>query len=312
MAGPGGLLRRKRRREERSESRHSPFAFRHSPFAFRLSPFAFRLSPFAFRLSPFAFLCNQRGAAMPDPNRPLSEGKLAVLKRLKLARDDADDIGEDVRQFAVNINELVAAKSEVLWLMKARWVHHFYDVTRDGESRREFRAATDAPLRDNSCFVLSDLGRVYVERHILAANGVAQDDRKPKPSRRARERPKPRQRRGLKLSGEPCSSGQASASPRPLPDWRPIEGELHFRGELVWQCGRKGAVLVELLLTRFAPGWPESIVNPFGDTAEAHQQLKEAVRRLNNTLRGSLLQFHVRRNGGLALWKDCAMTRGKR
>lgn len=57
---------------------------------------------------------------MPDPKRPLSEGKVAALIRLKLAYDDAEDADEEPCQFAISKDELIgggAATSELLWLI---------------------------------------------------------------------------------------------------------------------------------------------------------------------------------------------------
>jgi hypothetical protein len=71
----------------------------------------------------------------------------------------------------------------------------------------------------------------------------------------------------------------------PTPEWRARQGELHFRGELARRPGQKKARLVERLLDRFAEeNWARSILNPFDDPVVAREQLKEAVRRLNDSL----------------------------
>jgi hypothetical protein len=84
-----------------------------------------------------------------------------------------------------------------------------------------------------------------------------------------------------------------------------LTGKLGFRDMLVHQRKQKPAPLVELLLQRFdEAGWPEAVEAPLPDGAfDPHQQLTEAVRRLNKGLRGGLIRFHVR--GSVITWEDC-------
>jgi len=303
-------------RDERSESR------------FPLSAFRFPLSAFRFPLSAFRFRSDQKGRAMPDPNRPLSEGKIAALKRLKSAYDDAEDIGEPASQLAVRNRELIAggaAASDLQWLMKLRYVEHLYDVTREGRSRRQFIAATGAPLRDNSCFVLSHSGKVYVERNLErraakkraladAADRMASDAAPPDAARTKRAPPAaPRQQRPASTASRPRRSSGAEAPSAngesgvsPVPDWRAVQGELYFRGRLARRRGPKSAKLEESLLAKFSRArWARSISvriprRPF----KTREQLKEAVRRLNDHMLVETLRFHVHQDGPIVWWED--------
>jgi hypothetical protein len=93
---------------------------------------------------------------------------------------------------------------------------------------------------------------------------------------------------------------------RPLPTYERLTGRLRFREILVHERKQKPAPLVELLLVRFnEAGWPEALETPLPLGAfDPHEQLTEAVRRLNKGLRGSLIRFHVR--GSVITWEDRA------
>jgi len=265
---------------------------------------------------------------MPDPNRPLSEGKIAALQRLKLAHDDAEDMGEPGSQLAVSTRELFAggtAASDVLWLIKLRYVEHVYDVTPEGQLRREFRAATDAPLRENSCLFLSPSGRVYVERNLErraakkraladAADPMAPDAAPRDVGRTRRAAPAAPRQQGppstastpRRSSGAEAPSANGESGLSPVPDWRAVQGELYFRGRLARRRGRKSAKLQEFLLAKFSrANWARSIpVRIPSRLIKTRKQLKEAARRLNDHMLVETLRFHVYRDGPIVCWED--------
>lgn len=227
------------------------------------------------------------GAAMSDPNRPLSEGKITALKLLKQALDDAEDAGQNIWQFAIRKANLLrsgATVNDLRWLLSRHLIDQAGELTKRGDDQRSFFKITGLHLPDDACFILSHGGKVYVERNGLEAP-VLRDkgDDVASLSRIA-----------------PCSS--------PTPEWRHIEGELCFRGEVVRRRGRKAARLEETLLAQFAKAnWASSIANPFrGPRARRRARLIETVRRLNESLLGCTLRFHARNNGEVALWEDCA------
>lgn len=245
---------------------------------------------------------------MPEPTGALSHGNIGVLKLLMQALDGANGAGRDKWQFAVAKAELEAAgatSSDLCWLVSQRLVDPAVEVTRPGERERTFHSAADT-LDAHVCFVLSHLGKVYLEQNGLAhgappAAAKRQSKRKPN---RADDRPAKR------ANGPPeDTEGPAEHAAQPTPQWRPLEGELYFRGERVRRPSRKKARLVEHLLDGFAKAkWARSILNPFDDPGAAREQLKEAVRRLNDSLLIDTLRFHVSRDGMTAWWEDRANT----
>lgn len=239
---------------------------------------------------------------MPDANRPLSEGKIVALKLLKQALDDARDVRRDRWQFAIRKETLLdagATVNDLRWLISCRLVEEAREITGPSDPCRVFGGVVDLALHNGACFVLSHGGRVFVRRHL---EGRAARKRKSRRRRRALRR------HDAQRASSACNShGNTPPAEAPRLEWRPAEGELHFRGELAWRRGRKVARFEELLLERFTTvNGGCSVANPFGDALEASQQLKETVRRLNKSLLVPTLRFHVHHDGASASWEDRA------
>ncbi len=214
---------------------------------------------------------------MPDPKRPLSEGKVAALMLLKQALDDAEDVGKEVRQFAISKQQLIAvgaAESDLLWLITQRFVEHLRDVTADGQTQREFRAATAPALRDNSCFVLTHLGKVYIER-----NGLTSATRSTS---------------GLKRS-------LPERTPAKRIRWDTRRHELWVDGRLVKRFARAAPAQWAVLDTFESRGWQSPVEGgAFGShERDRGQRLRELVAELNKRLERSLIEFR----------KDCVAQR---
>lgn len=212
---------------------------------------------------------------MPDPKRPLSEGKIAALRLLKQANDDAEDVGDDPRQFASSKEAFAAVgatESDLLWLVKCRFAEHLQDVTRDTEAQRQFRVLTGARLRDNSCFVLTHLGKVYVER-----NGFGPAAEAPTTST-ARQQP-----------GQP---------PAERICWDRQRHELWVDGILAKRFKHVALTQWDVLDKFQARGWEGVLqLDPAGDhQRQPGQRVREVVAELNKSLERSLIHFR----------KDCA------
>ena len=260
---------------------------------------------------------------MPDPKRQLSDGKLAALRLLHQALDDAEGAGQDKWQFAIRKAALLAADATVndlRWLLSWRWIEHASEVSRPGAAARIFEKLPALALPNDACFVLTHLGRVFIEdngpgpddhRHLQQRlmPSALDDRRSPARDYRAAAQPKPSspRRHGSRVAPH-LAVGRAATQRLPatrlVPEWRIEEGELYFRDELALRRGRKAAKLVELLLTSFqAANWKSAIPNPFIDGAsDPAQQIVEAVRRLNDSLLVNTLRFHAHYGGGIVSW----------
>lgn len=245
---------------------------------------------------------------MFDPDRALSAGKLAALKLLKEALDDAEDVGSDRWQFAVRKEALLAAGvsvSDLRWLIVSHLAEANNEITRHGHAQRTFRQTPSLALLDGDCFVLTHLGVVYIRNHLISANGASLRDRSVIAPRRA---PLPRDQHSQRSRRAPDSCGGAPPWDRPRPQWRSTAGELYFRDQLARRRGRKIAILEEFLLGRFAEAnWEQSLLLalPAGPI-ETLGQLKECVRRLNDHMLLDALRFHACAgvNGPIASWED--------
>jgi hypothetical protein len=214
---------------------------------------------------------------MPDPKRPLSDGKIAALKLLKQAHDDAEDAQEEPRQFAATKDELLAAgatASDLLWMIRMRYVEHVLDITRDGESRRQFRGATTPQLGANSCFVLTHLGKVCLET-------------------KRRER--------SATMAKPASRSMPARLPAERISWIKQRHELTVDGKVAKRFKHSAPAQWQALDLFQADGWRGPIeASPTGDPLRDYgQRLRELVKELNQGLDTSLIHFR----------KDCETDR---
>lgn len=107
------------------------------------------------------------------------------------------------------------------------------------------------------------------------------------------------------------AGGAATAVPRIRPVWDELTGELWFRGALLRERGRKLAPLEERVLGAFQRArWRRAVSDPLNhdDPASPELQLREAVRRLNRSLKLDWLRFH---SAGLVAWWEDGILKAK-
>lgn len=276
---------------------------------------------------------------------PLSDGKLVALTLLNQARDDAEDARQEVWQFAIRKAVLVTAgatESDLRWLLSRRLIDQAGEITKRGDSERKFSKLTGLNLPENGCFILSYAGKAYVEqphlptgpassklaatigarvaragdrkrrREPIAADDAGTKRKATKQQHRVRSVTDARSDRSPILP--PTSMGDGKPGALDVPEWRAIEGKLYFRGELARRRGRKAARVEEFLLGAFAQAdWAQAILIHFpSGPIESPEQVKEAVRRLNDHMLIGSLRFHVHHDGEIVSWEDLARanTRG--
>jgi hypothetical protein len=243
---------------------------------------------------------------MADAKRALNAGQTAALTLLKQAYDEAERNGRVSRENPVGLTQLKLAgvtAHDLGSLVRWRLIERLERI--DGGAR-----TAGAPKLDGeSGFVLSYAGKDRLESEMertgYSGKVVARGKRdvQGEPTPKAAGAPKNRAR-GDTTPRDPRAEGvQLDAAE--TPEWRALEGELWFRGELVWRRGRKAARLEELVLDAFkAKNWARAIPTPLAnDPLVAAEQLRGAIRRLNDTLLVASLQFHARKNGEIACWE---------
>ncbi|HET6880587.1 MAG TPA: hypothetical protein VFI31_10555 [Pirellulales bacterium] len=228
---------------------------------------------------------------MPDPHRALSEGKTAALKLLKAAYEDAEDAGEEPRQFALGRDELMAcgvSSTDLMWLLKMRYVEHVRELTRIREPRRQFHATGDVVLGPRSCFFLTYAGNAYVENNGFLRRAISEPRSGPTAKRKAR--------RGDKASGKrksaqgsvdlDAASRRVSLRARETPRWEAAEGSLYWRGQVILQLATHASAERMILDELERRGWTSPIRNPIprDEAGDATQSRRHAVYNLNRHL----------------------------
>ena len=198
---------------------------------------------------------------------PLGDGKLAALRLLKQAHDDAEEAGQDPKQFAVSRNELAshgASESDLRWLLAHRYADQFEEIPRRGHEQRQFRVVTGLALTDNGCFVLTHGGRIFSEANRL--DGPARTQ---------------------------APAAPAVLAPRERICWVRRRHELLVDGKVAKRFLHKAEVQWSALDKFEAEGWRGSVEIELSGNGErnASQRARELVKDLNTNLDTSLIHF---------------------
>ncbi len=198
----------------------------------------------------------------------LSSGKIAALKLLKQALEDAEDAGQDVHQFAVTRQSLTdagATESDLRWLVAQRYVSQLHEITQNGDSRRSFQTVSSLRLAEAACFVLSHGGKIYVALH------------------------------GVNCVPEPVRLGSSEANSRPADRirWDRERHELWVDGKLAKRFTRRAQAQWAALDAFQAAEWqaPLELALPGGDQRNPAQRIRELVAELNKNLDKTRIRF---------------------
>lgn len=125
---------------------------------------------------------------MRNKEMRLTMGRLAALRSLAEAWDDAEGDPIQVRQFAITLSGLYhggANEADVRWLIARRLAEPLVEVTCEGASAREFHEHRGLRFDERSCFVLTYAGKLFIEAcavdhvngSVSSVNGHASVDR---------------------------------------------------------------------------------------------------------------------------------------
>jgi hypothetical protein len=207
------------------------------------------------------------------------------LRELLQAHDDAQALGRDVWDFAVEAHALGAAgltPTDVRRLLGRGYVAHGLERTRPGNTRRLFRRCANLALAAESCFVLTPQ-RVDLARQLLAPPA--------RPARRPNMAPAPR-------ADE-------------TPSWDAGRHTLFWRGRLI-RCFKTEAPFQEAILTAFqAGGWACCVSVPLaeGSGVRSKGRLRDTIRNLNRGV-GPHLRFRLEGSGSRVRWEPLAGAAG--
>ena len=206
------------------------------------------------------------------PTSGLDDNTSTGLVRLAGALDQASDTGRDRWDFAVEIQELLAAgltTSDLRWLVCKGYVEHAREITLPGEDGRAFQPTGNLTFAKRTCFVLTAGGLSAVEGRSAAASASCRIGH---------------------VSRVDASHGHDK---RLVPHWDPKLHELRFNGQLVKRF-KLPSPNQEVILTAFEEeGWPTRIDDPLPPRPEQNpkRRLHDTIKSLNRNQKNRLIRI---------------------
>ncbi|MGH7139040.1 MAG: hypothetical protein ACREHD_25115 [Pirellulales bacterium] len=214
------------------------------------------------------------------PHRQLTNGKIAALRLLKDAYDDAAETNRNVKQFAISGNRLLlagATESDLRWPLAQRFAEQLLELRREGQHEPSFRAVTGLQLAADGSFVLTYAGKVFAER--LETDKPRSSRAGPTPSTLARE------------------EALLHAPKRIF--WNKLRHELWVDDKLAKRYFHAAPVQWPALDKFEEDGWkgPISLDLTNDSDRDQAQRLREIVKELNHGLDQSLIRFRKDSSG---------------
>ena len=214
----------------------------------------------------------------------------AALELLFRAYGYARDLGTDVWEFAVDIDEFRGAhisKSELRWLLGQGYAKHADEVSAPGIGKRQFRLVSSAAITNHSCFVISEAGAALFKE--AATEGPSLVD----------------PHSTLMISNGTGALATVAFGRVGIPSWNTCRRELSFNGQIVKRF-RSPAPNQFIILEAFeSHAWPTRIVDPLpakGDQCPK-RRLHDAIKCLNRSQSQVRLRFGGDGSGRGVLWE---------
>lgn len=233
---------------------------------------------------------------------PLGENLRAGLALLRQAYAYAQDAGADLRDFALEINELYETGlmiSDLRWLVAKRLAEHARETTVYGDPHRSFRPSVGFNFETTTCLVLTPSGAEL-------ADHVSREFAVPPPSTSSVDTASVAGGEKAALQTDASAAGETDGPQVVLkPHWNEQRRELWLADTIVKRF-RVPARNQQTILSAFEEeDWPEHIDDPLpvsGDV-DPGTRLHHTIYRLNNRQTNDLLRFHGNGNADGVLWK---------
>lgn len=224
------------------------------------------------------------------------------IQLMRNARETAEDLQQDVWQWATEVRELTQSGlslHDLRWLLSQNLTLHGEELTAPGDERRRFALIHSLALLRRSCFVLTETGYRWACGSPATQTTTEKESQNhlPIPSDVGFSNP------DWVVRNEARKSGPARDAFRP--DWDLKQRMLRV-GDVVVKRIRLGSDLQELILTSFQElGWPAFMYNPLRAALHptSQKRLHHAVQNLNRAQRTRLLQFSVSGSGTKICWR---------
>jgi len=189
----------------------------------------------------------------------------AGLTLLQEALADAEELKCEKWEFAVSIRELLLSGltgTDLRWLVSHGFLEHAVEQIQHRKGCRQFRTDPGRTLTDQSCFVLTEIGRLFMKERVVQ----------------------------LVIGSFPYEHGSPE---KELPRWDAATRELTLRGQLVKRF-RTPAHCQERILAVFEEEhWVARIDDPLEGMPgqDPQQRLHYAIRRLNGNQHQGRIRF---------------------
>ncbi len=217
----------------------------------------------------------QSGAA----NELLSIEVQTALNLLHSSNSYAEDVGQDVWQFAIEIvqlRQIGLTDSAMRWMLCRGDMLHADEVTKIGDSRRSYRSLGIFTLTPTTCFVAKQTNGLG--ERISACGHNATDSH--------------------------CSFASAE-SQKLAPFWDEMRHEL-LLGELVVKRFKHKSRNQEAILATFQEdGWPYKVYDPLSPILDCDpkRRLNDTIKGLNHHQENSLIRFRGDGTGEAVIWE---------
>jgi hypothetical protein len=195
-----------------------------------------------------------------DSLASLTSLQRVALKILREAAQTADRLGQDIWQFAIEIDRFHAvgvSNTDLRRLLCLGHIEHCQERTTDGAKQRSFEKLDNLELPQRTCFVVT-----------AQASDVASEE-------------SPAKRMAMTLTGADPSEARGSLSE--VPWWDGKARQLWWHGLLTKQLHRPARNQETVLAAFEEEGWPMRIDDPLPQTPEIDPKVRlhDTIKNLN-------------------------------
>ncbi len=220
---------------------------------------------------------------------------LALFQR---TNDYAEDVRQDIWQFAITIGELRQmglSDSDMRWLLCRGDLLHADEITSVGDSRRTFRSLGIFTLTTSTCFISAQRQGAPVESLSATNFHIANDSI-------------------LGIATEPTSAeNSATELQKLIPLWDDIRHELILGEFVVKRFKHKSRNQESILATFQEDGWPYKVYDPLSPTKDCDpkRRLNDTIKGLNHHQENALIRFRGDGTGEAVVWELSSSANSK-
>jgi hypothetical protein len=213
-------------------------------------------------------------------NRLVSSEVEAALQMLRCSNAYAEDVGEDIWQFATEIGQLRKiglTDSAIRWMLCRGDILHADEVTKIGDCRRSFRALGIFTLTPTTCFVAKQANSSGAQFPNFGGQIVIDSSHR----------------------------FETAETQKLTPFWDDIRHELLLGDLVVKRFKHKSRNQEAILATFQEDGWPYKVYDPLSPIVDCDpkRRLNDTIKGLNHHQENSLIRFRGDGTGEAVIWE---------